>query len=353
MVVGVPTVEAQTLQSDLKAIYRAEVIKITSQNTKILPGTDATFENQTLEIKIITGPEKGKELTLENDYQPLEIGDKFFIQVINLDGMPAYSISDPDRRWPLVVLSLLFVFIVLVFGGWQGLRSLVSLVGSLAVIIFILIPWLMSGAEPVMVSSVVSVIILSLAIFSTHGFNRQSASALMGTVAAVVITGVVAAVAVSATKLTGLAADEAVYLNLGTAGELNFRGLLLGAMIIGMLGVLDDIAVTQASVVAELKHALPSASGKDIYGRAIKVGREHVGALVNTLVLAYAGSSLPLLLLFSLSDFSPFLIINREIFTAEIVRTLVGSIGLILTVPLSTALAVWLVPAGEGHHHHH
>ena len=163
-----------------------------------------------------------------------------------------------------------------------------------------------------------------------------------GTLIAVVLTGIFAFLSIQGAGLTGFSSDETIYLNLSTGGELDFVGLLLAAMIIGALGVLDDIAVTQVAVVREL-FAAGVKEKWDVYKRAMRVGREHVGALVNTLVLAYTGAALPLLLLFSLSQSGPLAIINREIFATEIIRSLVGSIGLILTVPITTLLAILLL----------
>jgi uncharacterized membrane protein len=168
----------------------------------------------------------------------------------------------------------------------------------------------------------------------------------------VILTGVLAYIGVTFAHLTGFVSDEAVYLNLNTKGTLDFAGLLFGGIMIGALGVLDDIAVTQAAVVSELYNSASHLSKKEIYIKALRVGKEHVGALVNTLALAYTGASLPLLLLFSTSDSSISSIINREIFATEIIRTVAGSIGLILTVPITTMLAVWLLKGYKGGHVH-
>ena len=185
-------------------------------------------------------------------------------------------------------------------------------------------------------------LILFFAIFFTHGFNIRSIVAYGGTMAAVFLTGLFAYVSIQGVDLSGFSSDETVYLNLNTGGELDFVGLLLAGIIIGALGVLDDIAVTQVAVVREFFSA-GIENKKEIYRKAMRVGREHVGALVNTLVLAYTGAALPLLLLFSLSESGTLSIVNREIFATEIVRALVGSIGLIMTVPITTLLAVYVL----------
>lgn len=177
--------------------------------------------------------------------------------------------------------------------------------------------------------------------------------AFTGTVMAVILTGVLAYLGVELASLSGFASDEAVYLNFNTRGTLDFAGLLLGGIMIGVLGVLDDITITQAAIVSELYNSASHLSRKEVYMKAIRVGKEHVGALVNTLALAYTGASLPLLLLFSTSDSSMGSIINQEIFATEIIRTTVGSIGLVLTVPITTLLAVYLLKGYKGKHHAH
>jgi len=182
--------------------------------------------------------------------------------------------------------------------------------------------------------------ILFAAIFFTHGFNRESLVAYGGTMIAVLITGVLAILSVHGSDLSGFNVEESVYLNFNTGGTLDFTALLLGAIIIGVLGVLDDIAVTQAAVVAELFDSNKGMTRREAYKRAIRVGREHVGALVNTLVLAYTGASLPLFMYFYLSLATFGSSVNSELFATEIVRTIVGSIGLVLTVPIVTFLAV-------------
>jgi uncharacterized membrane protein len=172
----------------------------------------------------------------------------------------------------------------------------------------------------------------------------------------VFLTILLAMFAVASTSLSGFSDDASLYLNFNTGGTLNFAGLLLGAIIVGVLGVLDDIAITQAAVVTELFNSNKNMTRLEVYKRAIRVGREHVGALVNTLVLAYTGAALPMMLLVNLYQYDFFTIINLEVFATEIVRTIVGSIGLVLTVPIVTFMAVIYLKdykSKNSHHHHH
>ena len=201
-----------------------------------------------------------------------------------------------------------------------------------------------------------------MTLFLTHGFKPRVYITFLGTFGAVICTCLLAYIFVKAMRFTGFSADSSVYLNFATGGTIDLAGLLLGSIIIGVLGLLDDVSITQASVVEALKGANPTFRFVELYQRAIQVGKDHVGSLVNTLALAYVGASLPLLLLYTFSE-SPFLVsINQEIIAAEIVRIIVGSIGLILAVPLTTAIAAWYfqnktaILAADGHdhtHHHH
>lgn len=345
----------QTLHQDVQGTWRARVITAVAADPQAVAGTGVVVETQKIVAEIIEGERRGQVVNLINDYQPLAPGDNFFLNyLISADGVELYTVSDVDRRSGLAWLGVLFAGVIILFGRGQGVRSLISLALSFGVIAWVLIPLLLKGYPPVLVGTLAATAILCAAIFLTHGLNRESLSAFLGTVMAVAVTGWLASFSIKFLALTGFASDEAIYLNLATGGTLNFNGLLLAGIVIGTLGVLDDIAVTQAAVVAELSKTVKDR--RQLYRQAIRVGREHVGALVNTLALAYAGASLPLLLFFSNSVVPLDRIVNQEIFAAEITRTIIGSIGLVLTVPLATLLAVWLVPGGpvrEGEHHGH
>ncbi len=348
---------AQEIHNEFQGTWRGEVAKILQEENRLIPGTDTEHLYQTILVKVLDGPEKGETITIENDYLELDKGDKFYFNhYIYIGGEEVYAVTTIDRREALLFFVLLFVAAVVVLGGWQGVRSLVALVGSFIAIFYVLLPGLLAGWNPLLVSSLVASVILAAAIFFTHGLNRESAVAYVGTMLAVFLTGLLAIIAVYMCDLSGFVSDESVYLNFNTAGKLDFTGLLLGAIIIGVLGVLDDIAVTQAAVVSELYNSNSNLTRLEVYRRALRVGKEHVGALVNTLVLAYTGVSLPLLLYFSQSTISVWSLINSETFATEIVRAIVGSIGLIMTVPIVTGLAVYYLKGyvpKSGHSHSH
>jgi len=346
-------VRAAEIHSDYQGTYHAKVIQITKEELRDIPGTNTPYLYQMIQAIVLDGPIKGKIISLENDYLNLDPGDKFYFnRNIDINDTETYSVTNIDRKGSLILLVVVFVVAVIVFGRWQGVRALFALAGSFLVIFYVLMPGLLNGWNPLFASLLVASGILFAAIFFTHGFNRESLVAYIGTIISVLITGVFAIIAVHATDLSGFAAEEAVYLNFNTRGALDFTSLLLGAIIIGVLGVLDDIAVTQAAVVTELYGSNPNMTKREAYRRALRVGREHVGALVNTLVLAYTGAALPLLLYFYTSDMGFGTTVNSEIFATEIVRMIIGSIGLILTVPIVTLLAVFYLKGYRPEHPH-
>ncbi len=348
---------AQEIHDDYQGTWRGKVVEVIDSETREIPGTETEHLYQTIKVEVLDGPQSGEIITIENDYLELKKGNKFYFNyLVDINGTERYGIINIDRRSSLFLLILIFIAVIIWFGRWQGFRSLLALLGSFFAIFYILLPGLLNGWNPLLTSSLVASGILFVAIFFTHGFNRESAVAYIGTMIAVIITAIFALFAVAITSLSGFTGDESTYLNFGTGGTLDFTGLLLGAIIIGILGVLDDIAVTQAAVVSELYDSNPDMSRKEVYKRALRIGREHVGALVNTLVLAYTGASLPILLYFKLSNMNFDTVVNLEIFATEIVRAIVGSIGLILTVPIVTILAcVYLkgYKSKHSHQHHH
>jgi uncharacterized membrane protein len=292
----------------------------------------------------------------------LSPGDRFFaIRYEEVGGEVTYSVQDVDRRGPLTLLILFFVGTIVVFGGWYGLRALGALALSLFVLAFVLVPGLLAGWNPLVACFSVSALVLGGAIFLTHGMNRESCIAYAGTLLAVFGTLLLARFAVSWGSLSGFSAEESVYLNFNSRGTLDLVGLLIGSIVIGTLGVLDDIAITQVAVVRELRASAPDLSRAELFVRAMRVGREHVGAVVNTLALAYVGASLPLVLLMHTSPISGTALFNMELVATELVRTIVGSFGIVLTVPIVTYLAVRFVRPGlvqgdarvvQSHHHH-
>lgn len=351
---------AQEVHQEWQEVVRGEVLEILSEEDRAIMGTDASTTVQELRVLVKSGEKAGEVVRLENDLLVLSVGEKIFLdRLVAIDDTEYYQFKDVERRPQLWILFGVLVFLVVVFAGWQGLRALGSLGISIAAIVFLLVPALLAGYSPALTSLAIAAIILATSLFFTHGIHARSVISFIGTMGAVAVTCVVAAVSVSTMRLTGFSSDASVFLNFSTGGTLDFAGLLLGSIIIGLLGVLDDVSITQASVVQELRAANSALSWTELYRRAIRVGRDHVGSLVNTLALAYVGTALPLVLLLARAESPLGLTLNQEVVAVEIVRIIVGSIGLILAVPLTTVIAAWyfkdkeVADAGHGHHHHH
>lgn len=325
---------------------KAEVLEILKQGTVNIPGTDVEHSNQTIKVKVVDGEEKGKVVVVENDYLDLEVGEVFYLRHTKdtFGGADYYAVDEPYRMPRVLFLVGLFVVLVIIFGGIQGVRGIVSLFGSLILILYVLLPGILSGYSPLLVTIGVSSLIIIVGSYITHGFNKTTSCAVIGMIITVSITGALAFWAVHFTRLSGYGSDEMTYLNINSGGQLDILGLLLGGIMIGLLGVLYDIAIGQAISVEELIRIAPHVPKKTIYQRATRIGREHIGALVNTLAIAYVGTALPLLLLFyQASSSNAWVTMNRELFATEIVRTMIGSIGLVLAVPITTAVSVWVL----------
>lgn len=352
---------AQEVHQELKETVRAEVVSIVAETEREVMGTGATTTVQTVRARILEGVRENTVVEFENDYILVEAGDRIFLnRLVTIEGDEYYVLKDVDRRIYLLLLASLFVGLLVWFAGKQGVRALLSLVVSIAAILFLLVPALLAGYNPALTSLGIAGIILALALFGTHGIDARSIAAFGGTFGAVFLTCGIAAIFVHTMRLTGFGSDASIYLNFSTNGTLDFGGLLLGSIIIGVLGVLDDVSITQASVVQELKAANRDFGFRELYTRAIRVGHDHIGSLVNTLALAYVGVSLPLVLLYARADAAWSLTLNQEVVAAELVRIIVGSIGLILAVPLTTLIAAWWFDKhvatndiSHGHVHHH
>lgn len=344
---------AADLGTDTITTAKAEVLDVVHEETKQIPGLTATSTIQTIVVRIIDGPEKGKEMTIDNDYLNLEKGEVFYLNhtVSTFDGRDYYHVSDPYRLDSLVFFIALFVVCVVLFGGIQGTRGLVSLIGSFALIVYLLLPGILAGYSPILLSVGISSLIIVIGSYITHGFNKTTSSAIIGMIITIVLTGALAYAAVHSARLSGFDTEETVYLNLNTQGVIDFPGLLLGGILIGLLGVLYDMAIGQAIAIEELHNAAPHQTKKHIFLRGLRIGREHIGALVNTLAIAYVGASLPLLLLFYSPSADIALIANRELFATEIVRIMISSIGLVLAVPITTAISVAILVQEPSEHH--
>jgi uncharacterized membrane protein len=303
------------------------------------------------EIALESGPDEGTTQTMQlglagEAVADLAVGDR--IRVLRAEapdtGAVTYSFADFERRSTLIWLAVAFAILVIAFGRLRGALSLLGLGLSLAIIVVFIVPAILSGESPFAVAVAGSLAVMLVTIPLAHGTGPKSAAAMLGTAASLVLTAGLALGVTELANLTGLSSEEAILLDVSGA-DISLQGLLVAGMVIGALGVLDDVTVSQASTVFALRAADAAQGFGELFGRAMSVGRDHVSATVNTLVLAYAGSALPVLLVFGASDVSIGAVSNVELVAREIVATLVGSIGLIAAVPITTALAAWLARA--------
>jgi uncharacterized membrane protein len=352
---------AQTIHQDVKETVSGTVLEVVSEETREVAGTDTTTSVQEVRVLIKEGDKKGEVVPMDVEMVRLEVGDDIFVnRVVTINGDEYINFATFERRPILLGILALFVGMLLFISRWQGVRALLSLGVSIAAIMFLLVPALLAGYNPALTTIGIAAVIMAFALFGTHGFNPRSVISYIGTMSAVLITCVISYICVRSMRLTGFSDDASVYLNFATNGSLDLSSLLLGGIIIGILGVLDDVAVTQASVVAQLKSANPLFGFFELYKRAIAVGRDHIGSIVNTLALAYVGVSLPLILLYAKTGSNIAAIFNQEVVAGELTRIIVGSIGLIIAVPATTAAAAWYYHRHEvdvtdhsPHHHHH
>ena len=324
---------------------KAEVTTILEEGLIDLGGTLQTY--QLLRVKLLDGEYAG--IPMEVDYGKrqihpegvrFEVGDVIIVSLSQgPDGMLNAYFADYVRTPMLGWLALAFAAAIIVTGKWKGVRSLLAMSFSLFVIIQYIIPHILTGEDPVRVSIIGAAILLTATLYVTYGWTLKTHASVLGMILVLVLTGTLAWLAIQLTRLSGTGTEEALFLIQMSSVTINLRGLVLGGMIIGALGVLDDLVTTQSSAVFEL-HATDETLGfRDLVRRAMRIGQDHVAATVNTLVLAYAGASLPTLLMFSLNRGNYLTLLNYEFIAEEVVRTLVGSLGLIAAVPITTAIA--------------
>ncbi|MEV8066770.1 YibE/F family protein [Streptomyces sp. NPDC085995] len=299
-------------------------------------------------IRVDTGHDKGRtftEIVQPDQSRQLHQGEK--VVVAYEPSAPRelqYSVTDVNRRFPMALLAGIFALAVVVVGRLRGVMALVALAISFLVLNLFILPAILQGSNPLLVAVVGSSAIMLIALYMCHGLSARTSVAVLGTLISLVLIGLLGSLFIGWAALTGNTDDNTGLIH-GLYPSIDMSGLLLAGVIIGSLGVLDDVTVTQTSAVWELHEANPSMGWRGLYRAGIRIGRDHIASVVNTLVLAYAGAALPLLLLFSIAQSSVGTVANSELVAEEIVRTLVGSIGLVASVPVTTALAALVVSA--------
>lgn len=333
---------------------KAKVLQVVKEDTLISDGGYSTL-NQTLKLQIEDNPEKGKVLTIQqgNDARIANIhkyaqGDEVVLdKTIAQDNSSHYTITDSYRLPTLYILLFVFFIFTLIIAGKKGLGALLGLSVSLLVIILYIVPQMLyNQQDPLTVCIIGSFAILFITTFLAHGVSKQTAIAVVSTFLALILTYFLATLAVNFTHLLGLGTEDSYLLELTPGQSINPKGLLLGGIIIGTLGALNDITTTQVASIFALFKANREQSLLQLFEHGINIGKEHIASLINTLVLAYAGSSLTVFIFLILNpNHLPYwVILNSESLSEEIVRTIAGSMGLMLSVPIATVLAAWLAP---------
>lgn len=356
------------VKNGLGNAIRANVVSVMPGVCEVYAGPGCRL----VTIELVDGRDEGRRssLVLQNDrFTPRVVsGDQLRVvrstapdTAIDEPATQPYAFVDFERRSPLAVLAAAFAALVVLLARWQGLRALVGLVVSLALVVFFVAPAILDGRPPLLVALVGSLAVMAVTMSLTHGPGLKSQTAMLGTAISLLLIALLGMIAVDAAHITGLSEEGRSLLQLG-GPALSLQGLLLAGLVIGALGVLDDVTISQASTVMALRRVNPTLDFRRLFGEALSVGRDHLGATVNTLVLAYAGASLTSLLAFSDQRVAFGTAVNYEIVASQVVAMLVGSIGLIAAVPITTALAAALAvrlppeavaQGGDAHPHAH
>ncbi|GGR68628.1 membrane protein [Streptomyces eurythermus] len=318
----------------------------TAEGSSAQQQADGTCKKAT--IRVDTGKDKGRTFTeIVQPDQSRQLHQDEKVVVAYEPSAPKelqYAVTDVNRKFPMTLLAGIFAVAVVLVGRLRGVMALVALAVSFLVLTLFILPAILEGSNPLLVAVVGSSAIMLIALYLCHGLSARTSVAVLGTLISLALIGVLGSLFIGWAALTGNTDDNTGLIH-GLYPSIDMSGLLLAGVIIGSLGVLDDVTVTQTSAVWELHEANPSMGWRGLYRAGIRIGRDHIASVVNTLVLAYAGAALPLLLLFSIAQSSVGTVANSELVAEEIVRTLVGSIGLVASVPVTTALAALVVSA--------
>ncbi len=341
---GAPGVPGGELAAGESEILRAQVVAVLEEGTITQGEIEQPY--QRLRLRFTGGTLDGQEVEVEhgllgltNQSRMFRAGDRVVVEHSRTpEGEERFFLTDYVRTGPLLWLALLFAAATLLLSGWQGVRSLAGMGVSLIVLIAFIVPQILAGHNPVVITLIGSVVMMGISLYLVYGWRAKTHVAVVGLFLSLILTGLLATWFVGWARLSGFGAEEAGFLQVAGA-RLDLQGLLLAGILIGALGALDDVAINQASAIFELNRANPRLGWTALFRHGMVIGRDHIAAMVNTLLLAYAGVALPLLLLLSVYAEPLGTTLNREIIAEEIVRTLVGSLGLLAGVPLTTLIA--------------
>lgn len=332
----------------LNRYVKAEVIQIVKDEEKTVSNQKTRF--QTFRVKLLEGEEKDKVVNVERTLtakfsvvQEYEVGEK--VVVVYTPDAKNYAISDTYRLDYVLAIVIFFFIVVFLFTGKKGVGALLGLIISLGVIVGFIVPQIINKQDPLLISIVGSLVILFLSTYFAHGFSKKTTIAVIATFASLVFTYIFATIFTELGRIDGLGDEDAYLLLISPEHSINVKGLFLGGIIIGTLGALNDITTTQVTSIFALIKTNPKEKFINLVLHGMDIGKEHILSLVNTLVLAYAGTSFPLFIFLVLNpNKMPYwTILNNPILSEEIVRTVAGSLGLFLAVPISTIIAAWYV----------
>ena len=345
-----PQIQTQGTNTTLGSqTVRARVTQIVDEGQINLNGENQLY--QVMNVEVLEGEYQGTPFQIDYGKQQIRsdnfrfaVGDEVYAEVDKTpdNQLRAYYI-DYVRSQPLIILAVAFALSILIMGRWKGLGSLIALGISMLMIIYYVVLHILAGEDPIKVSLIGSIILIGITLYLTYGWTLKTHASVLSIMISLLLSGALSVLFVYLTKLTGYGDENTMYLIQFSSVAIDAHGLLLGGMIIGTLGVLDDLVTSQSAAVVEIHDANPSLGFRRTLQKAMHIGEDHVAATVNTLVLAYTGASLPLLLIFTLGNGSFSFFVNSEILAEEIVRTLVGSMGLIAAVPISTVVATLLI----------
>lgn len=327
---------------------RGEVVEISEEGTEDFFGIDRIFQNA--KIKIVSGPNSEQiistskgDMDIATEKQKMKVGDTVIISQKKSVDFTQNQIIDKYRVPAILIILSIFLVVTVIIGGKQGSFAILGLAFSILVISQFIIPQVLEGKNPLIISLIGSGFIATISLYLSHGLSKRTSIALLSMLIILVLAFGFSSLFVQWANLFGLGNEAAFYLQINNVEKLDLQGLLLGGIVIGTIGVLDDVTTTQVATIDELRKANNKLSRAELFKSGMSVGKEHIASLINTLALAYTGSSLPLFLLFHLDNDKPlWLILNSEFIAEEIVRTISGSLALILAVPLSTYLAAYV-----------
>jgi len=330
------------------ATVKAEVVSILEEGTVSMGEKVQMY--QVLQVRLLDGEQAGNTFEMEygkyqllSDNYRLKAGDKVMVNLEQMaDGTYSIYFIDHVRTDVLLILLLIFVFIGIVMSGWKGVNSMISMALSLLVMFAYIIPRIIEGSDPVLVSLIGALIFLSISQYLIFGWTLKTHIALAGILFAVLITALLSVLFVNWARLNGAGDESAMYL-IQLGNGIDIKKLLIAGVIIGTLGVMDDLVIGQTSAVIELYRADPAMPFAQRFKSAMQIGQDHVSATVNTLIFAYLGATLSMIVLYTISNVDLGVLVNINYVAEEIVRSLVGSIGLFLSVPFTTLIACWAV----------